>query len=90
MGKTAKFRLSSIQITIISGIALIVIANVLEFTTRWELRVCFTLAAFVTLTARSLLLDAPTRKSRIRGIGIALLVAAVIYVALGAVALVWK
>jgi len=90
MENATRLRLSSIQITIISGIALIVIANVLEFTTRWELRVCFTIAAFVTLTARSFLLDTPTRKNRIRGIVIALLAAVVIYVALGAVALVWK
>jgi len=90
MESAAKFRPSSIQITILSGIALIVIANVLEFTTHWELRVCFAIAAFVTLTARSFLLDIPTTKNRIRGIVIALLAAAVIYVALGAAALWWK
>jgi hypothetical protein len=90
MENVAKFRPSSIQITIISGIALIVIANLLEFTTRWELRICFAIAAFATLTARSFLIDKPTRKNRIRGIAIGLLAAVVIYVALGAVALVWK
>ena len=88
--KAARFRPSSIQITIYSGIALIFIANVLEFTTHWELRICFAIGAFATLTARSFLLDIPTRKNRIRGIVIALLAAAVIYVALGAVALWWK
>jgi len=90
MENAGRFRLSSIQVTILSGIALILIANVLEFATHWELRVCFALAAFATLTARSFLLDLPTRKNRIRGVVIALIAAAVIYVALGAVALVWK
>jgi hypothetical protein len=88
--KAAKYRLSSIQITILSGIALILAANVLELITHWELRICFAIGAFATLTARSFLLDIPTRKNRIRGIVIALLAAAVIYVALGAVALWWK
>jgi uncharacterized membrane protein SirB2 len=90
MENAGRFRLSSIQVTILSGIALILIANVLEFATHWELRACFALAAFATLTARSFLLDLPTRKKRIRGVVIALIAAAVIYVALGAVALVWK
>jgi tetrahydromethanopterin S-methyltransferase subunit F len=54
------------------------------------LRTCFALGAFITLTARSFILDSPTLKNRIRGIAIALLAAVVIYVALGAVALVWK
>ena len=90
MQNAARGRFSSIQITIYSGIALIVIANVFEFTTHWELRTCFALGAFITLTARSFLLDLPTPKNRIRGIVIALLAAAVIYVALGAVALWWK
>jgi uncharacterized membrane protein SirB2 len=90
MENAARGRRSSIQITIYSGIALIVIANVLEFTTHWELRTCFALGAFITLTARSFILDLPTLKNRIRGIAIALLAAVVIYVALGAVALVWK
>jgi len=90
MEKVAKFRPSAIQVTIYSGIALIFIANLLEFTTHWELRICFALAAFATLTARSFLLDKPTRKNRIRGVAIALSAAVVIYVALGAVALVWK
>ncbi len=89
MQSATKFRLSSIQTTILSGIALILVANVIEFATRWELRICFAIAAFVTLTARSFLLDVPSRKNRIRGIVIALLAAAVIYVALGAVALWW-
>jgi hypothetical protein len=90
MENAAKFRPSAIQITIYSGIALIVLANVLEFTTHCELRVCFALAAFATLTARSFLLDTPSRKNKVRGVVIALFAAAVIYVALGAVALVWK
>jgi hypothetical protein len=90
MANAVRGRFSSIQITIVSGIALIVIANVLEFTTRWELRVCFALAAFATLTGRSFLLDTPTTKNRVRGVAIGLLAAAVIYVALGAVALWWR
>jgi hypothetical protein len=90
MENAGRFRLSSIQVTILSGIALILIANVLEFATHWELRICFALAAFATLTARSFVLDLPTRRNRIRGIVIGLLAAGVIYVALGAVALWWK
>jgi len=90
MENAARFRFSSIQITIVSGIALILIANLLELITHWELRTCFALGAFITLTARSFLLDLPTRKNRVRGIAIALLAATVIYVALGAVALWWK
>lgn len=87
MEKAARFRPSSIQITIFSGIALILLANVLEFATHWELRICFAIAAFITLIARSFLVDIPTTRNRIRGIVIALLAAAVICVALGAVAL---
>lgn len=90
MENAGRFRLSSIRVTILSGIALILIANVLEFATHWELRICFALAAFATLTARSFVLDLPTRRNRIRGIVIGLLAAGVIYVALGAVALWWK
>ena len=90
MENAGRFRLSSIQVTILSGIALILIANVLEFATHWELRICFALAAFATLTARSFVLDLPTRRNRIRGIVIGLLAAGVIYVALVAVALWWK
>ena len=90
MENAGRFRLSSIQVTILSGIALILIANVLEFATHLELRICFALAAFATLTARSFVLDLPTRRNRIRGIVIGLLAAGVIYVALGAVALWWK
>jgi hypothetical protein len=90
MESTARRGRSSIQITIYSGIALIIIANVLEFATHWELRICFAISAFITLTARSFIVDIPTTKNRIRGIVIGLLAAAVIYVALGAVALWWR
>lgn len=53
MENVAKSRPSAIQITIYSGIALIVVANLLEFTTHWELRICFAIAAFATLTAEA-------------------------------------
>jgi uncharacterized membrane protein (UPF0136 family) len=68
MESASKFRLNSIEIGIMSGLAIMFLFGILERFTHWEPRSCLALAILATWAVQSFFIEIPSRKMAIRGI----------------------
>ena len=72
MENAAKFKLNSIEIVIMSGLAFMFLYSALRGHTHFELRTCFAFAILLVWAVQILLMKVPLRRKVIRGIAMVL------------------